>query len=56
MGTWHDQREINRIYREWLADETILHTINSWERYTAERGWTVTSTGLIRTAELNRAK
>lgn len=44
------------MYREWVADTTILHSIQSWERWTAERGWTITNSGLIRTSELEARK
>jgi hypothetical protein len=56
MSRWHDSRAINRMYREWVADTTILHSIQSWERWTAERGWTITNSGLIRTSELEARK
>lgn len=52
MSRWHDSREISRMYREWVADESILHTMQSWEQWTKARGWTITASGLVRTSEV----
>lgn len=49
-----DQREVDRIYAAWMADTSILHTINSWETYLSARGWRMTSNGPRRVRDLGK--
>lgn len=43
-----DRAEIERLYRAWMADETILHHDGSWRDYLNSRGWVITATGARR--------
>jgi hypothetical protein len=43
-----DRAEIERLYRAWMADETVMHHDGAWRDYLGARGWVLTATGARR--------
>lgn len=42
------RKEVDRLYRLFMADDTIMHHDRAWREYLDSRGWTITATGARR--------